>query len=159
MQPLHYAAKTGKAEIIKYLVDSCNVPITVTALVSCIACIFVWVWTSCRHLLIVSKWLLLNSFCHLSPHPPHSASISPTNSVLIVMLALITVMFYHAHQLHMPDVCVCLCVCLCVCSVCVCVHACVCVHMCVCVTSCISVCILVTCASISGHLATWVKSV
>ena len=36
MQPLHYAAKSGKAEIIKHLVDSCNVPITVTALVSCV---------------------------------------------------------------------------------------------------------------------------
>ena len=32
MQPLHLAAMTGKMEIIEYLVDSCNVPITVTAI-------------------------------------------------------------------------------------------------------------------------------
>ena len=36
MQSIHYAATTGKVNIIKYLVDSCNVPATITAMVSCV---------------------------------------------------------------------------------------------------------------------------
>ena len=35
MQSIHYAATTGKVNIIKYLVDSCNVPATITTMVSC----------------------------------------------------------------------------------------------------------------------------
>ena len=41
MQSIHYAAGTGKVNIIKYLTDSCNVPATVTALVSCVTSICV----------------------------------------------------------------------------------------------------------------------
>ena len=36
MQSIHYAATTGKVNIVKYLVDSCKVPATITAMVSCV---------------------------------------------------------------------------------------------------------------------------
>ena len=40
MQSIHYAATTGKVNIIKYLVDSCNVPATITAMVSCVTSLY-----------------------------------------------------------------------------------------------------------------------
>ena len=41
MQSIHYAAATGKVNIIKYLIDNCNVPATVAALVSCVTAVYV----------------------------------------------------------------------------------------------------------------------
>ena len=50
MQSIHYAAMTGKINIIKYLVENCHVPATVTTTVSCVACVYVGTYVVCMYM-------------------------------------------------------------------------------------------------------------